>query len=120
MGNISTHFNREEFKCKCSYDCDFSVVDIELIRILEEVRQHYGKPVTINSACRCEKHNSEIGGSDKSQHKLGRACDIVVKDVHPDRVFHFIDDRYPTALGLGQYGTFTHLDTRSTKARWNG
>jgi len=122
MGNISTHFSRVEFKCKCEYNCDFSVVDIVLLRLLEEVRTHFEQPVTINSACRCPKHNRDIGGADKSQHTLGRACDIVVKDIPSNDVYDFFDNRYPTQFGLGRYPNngFTHIDTRDNKARWVG
>ena len=119
MGNISTHFDREEFSCKCG--CGFSAVDVELLRLLEEVREHFGKPVHINSGCRCEAHNKAVGGSDGSQHKLARAADIVVEGIHPDKIYAFFDDRYPTQFGLGGYpkSGFTHVDTRSKKARWN-
>lgn len=120
MGKVSTHFNREEFACSCG--CSFAVVDVELLRLLEEVRTHFDKPVTITSGCRCEQHNANVGGSKNSQHKLGRACDIVVKDIHSDKIYAFFDDRYPTQYGLGRYPNngFTHVDTRDTKARWVG
>ena len=92
-------------------------MDIELVEILEKVRKHFGKPVTINSACRCENHNKSVGGGDKSQHKLGRAADIVVKGKTPYQVAEFINQSYPEC-GMGVYDTFTHLDSRRYKARW--
>jgi len=115
MGDISTNFSRKEFACQC--ECGFDTVDTDLLKILEKVRVHFGKPVTINSACRCANHNKNIGGSDKSQHKLGRAADIVVKGKSPDQVAEFIEKAYPDC-GMGVYKTFTHLDSRGTKARW--
>jgi len=81
MGNVSQNFNRSEFACKCG--CGFSTVDVDLIKVLEVVRRRFGKPITINSACRCEDHNKNIGGSYGSKHKQGIAADIVVK--MPDR-----------------------------------
>jgi len=116
MGNISTHFSREEFACKCG--CGFSAVDVELLRLLEEVREHFGKPVHINSACRCETHNKSVGGGERSQHKYARAADIVIDGVHPDKIYAYFDSRYPTQYGLGGYPSFCHIDTRSYKARW--
>ena len=116
MGNISTHFNRKEFECKCG--CKFGAVDVELLRLLEEVREYFGKPVNITSACRCDSHNKKVGGSPKSQHKQARAADIVIKDIHPDKVYAYFDSRYPTQYGMGSYDSFTHIDTRDYKARW--
>ena len=75
----SKYFKRSEFACKCN--CGFDVVDTELLEILEDVREHFGEAVTITSACRCDSHNTKIGGSKGSQHKLGKAADIVVEDV---------------------------------------
>lgn len=115
MMKVSKHFNREEFKCPC---CDFSVVDVELLRLLERVREHFKKPVTINSACRCNEHNINVGGSIGSKHKLGIAADIVVKDIDPKDVYAFLDRHLPNTLGLGNYDTFTHVDVREVKARF--
>ena len=58
MGKISKHFKREEFACKCG--CGFDVVDVELLEVLEELRELCGQPITINSACRCKNHNQSV------------------------------------------------------------
>ncbi len=113
---VSENFDREEFACKCG--CGYAVVDVDLLRLLERVRAHFGKPVKINSACRCENHNKEVGGADGSKHKLGIAADIVVKDVDSSEVYNFIDRHLPGPLGLGSYNSFTHVDVREVKARW--
>lgn len=115
MNKLSKNFSRSEFACKCG--CGFDTVDTELLEILEKVRTHFGKPVTINSACRCENHNESIGGGKNSQHKFGRAADIVVKGIQPSQVVEFIESAYPDC-GLGIYPTFTHIDSRGIKARW--
>ncbi len=109
------HFLRSEFKCFC---CDFDVVDAELLQVLTDVREHFNKPVIINSACRCEAHNKIVGGSSKSQHLLGKASDIVVKGVHSWEVGNYLRVKYPNKYGIGEYDTFTHIDVRKDKARW--
>jgi len=78
------------------------------------------KPITITSACRCETHNRNVGGSEKSKHKLGIAADIQVKDTPPNEVYSYIDGCYPDTLGLGSYNNFTHVDVRHDRARWGG
>ncbi len=77
---LSKHFSRKEFKCKCG-KCDYDTIDAELLVILEDVREHFGKPVIINSGNRCPTHNKNVGGATNSYHVRGRAADIVIKGV---------------------------------------
>lgn len=116
---ISKHFNRSEFSCRCSNCCGFDTVDVQLINYLEAIRVHFNKPVIINSACRCESHNKAIGGALNSQHTKGRAADISVKDVSPKDVQAFANDLIKFG-GVGSYETFTHIDSRGYAARWEG
>lgn len=52
-----------------------------LAKGLERVRAVIGKPIHVNSGYRSPAVNAAIGGSDKSQHKLGLAADIVVPGI---------------------------------------
>jgi len=115
---ISRYFKREEFACGCG--CGFAAVDMQLLMLLGKVRGHFNKPVTITSACRCETHNRNVGGSENSKHKLGIAANIQVKDIPPSEVYNYIDSCYPNTLGLGSYNSFTHVDVREKRARWSG
>ena len=67
-----------------------------------------------------------IKGSKKSQHKLGKAADIVVHSFSPDEVFDIVQNlrRNPMLKGvifqgLGRYDTFTHLDIRNNYTVWD-
>lgn len=113
---LSPNFNRKEFACQCG--CGFDTVDAELVSVLESVREHFNKPVTVNSGARCATHNANIGGKPTSQHLLGRAADIVVKGVKSADVQAFLLFKYPDRYGIGQYENFTHIDTRTGRARW--
>ena len=115
MSDLSPHFSRYEFACKCG--CGQDTVDAKLIAILERVRQHFGAPVTITSGNRCETYNRDIGGARNSQHKISRAADIVVAGVSPATVFAWLDPWHTG--GLGAYRNFTHIDTRANRARWS-
>ena len=115
---ISEHFKRSEFTCGCG--CGLDTVDTGLIYLLELVRARFAVPVTVNSGCRCLGHNDRVGGSAKSQHLIGRAADIVVAGIEPSDVADYLDSVYPNQYGLGRYDTFTHIDSRGTKARWQG
>lgn len=45
--------------------------------ILDPLREAYGKPITVTSGYRCEALNKAVKGSPTSDHKNGRAADIV-------------------------------------------
>ena len=117
--NLSKNFKRSEFACKCG--CGFDTVDTELLRLLENIRNYFNRPVHITSACRCENHNQFVGGSRNSQHKRGRAADIIVQDIEPDDVAMFAET-IMTSGGIGRYSTFTHVDTRTSSGvvGWSG
>lgn len=51
------------------------------LHVLEPVREHFGKPVKINSGFRSATLNIAIGGSSSSQHCQGRAADIEIQGV---------------------------------------
>ena len=116
MGDISKNFSRSEFACKCG--CGFATVDVELIEVLERIRQEFKKPITINSGCRCEAHNKSIGGADGSKHKLGIAADIVISGYSPFAIYQTLNKIYSDKYGIGKYKTFTHIDVRPNKSRW--
>ena len=110
MGDLSRHFDRDEFACKD--DCGFDTVDYALLCILERVREHFNKPVHITSGCRCMAHNERCGGSSRSQHLQGRAADIIVQDTDPDDVADYLES-IMTHGGIGRSNVFTHIDTRT-------
>ena len=113
---MSKYFSRSEFSCNCG--CGFNTVDFELIQMLDGLRENFDKPIHITSGCRCEDYNAKVGGSVNSQHLLGRAADIQVKDIDPAIVYEIADKM--GFGGAGCYATFTHVDTRDGKARWEG
>jgi uncharacterized protein YcbK (DUF882 family) len=114
MGDISVHFDRDEFACSCG--CGFDTVDTLLLEALESIRNEFEKPIKVTSGCRCMAHNRDIGGALNSQHKKGRAADIKVSSVLPSVVADFAED---LGMSVGRYNTFTHIDSRSgPPARW--
>lgn len=116
------YFKKEEFRCKCGKYCNGYPVEPseELVKVLEKIRKYFGKPVIVNSGIRCATHNANVGGANASQHMKGTAADIVVKDISPDRVAKYAETLLPKTGGIGRYKTFTHIDVRSVRARWNG
>ncbi len=112
---VSAHFSRAEFACKCG--CGFCPVDVDLLAALEDVRLHFGAAVTINSGCRCKRHNRREGGSKNSQHCEGLAADFSVAGVDSDIVWRYLLDKYPVEYGIGRYRGRTHIDVNPGPAR---
>jgi len=50
-------------------------------KVLQPVRDHFGKGVKVNSAYRSPESNAAVGGSKSSDHCLGRAADIEIPGV---------------------------------------
>lgn len=111
---ISKNFKLREFSCK---HCGTVKIHPDLVKMVQRVRDYFGRPVIINSGYRCATHNKAVGGASNSQHLYGTAADIVVSGISPAKVADYCES---FAMGLGRYKTFTHIDCRSTKSRWNG
>jgi uncharacterized protein YcbK (DUF882 family) len=115
---LSTNFRVKEFACTDGSDPIF--IDSELVTVLQNIRTHFGKSVTITSAYRTPTKNKAVGGQTYSQHLYGRAADIKVNGVTPKKVAAYAETLLKNKGGIGTYSTFVHIDVRSTKARWKG
>ena len=116
--NVSSNFKVREFACKDGSDVIF--ICPRLVEILQKIRTHFGRTVTINSAYRTLTYNKKVGGATYSQHQYGTAADIVVKGVKPKDVAAYVETLMPNKGGIGIYPNFVHVDVRETKSRWNG
>lgn len=115
---ISKNFRVREFRCQDGSDVVF--IESDLVDILQKIRDHFGKAVTITSAFRTASHNKKVGGATYSQHLYGTAADIKVSGVTASAVADFAETLMPNTGGIGRYSTFTHVDVRKVKSRWNG
>ena len=81
---LSANFAVKEFRCKDGSDPIF--IDDELVTLLQKIRDHFGKSVTITSAYRTAAHNKAVKGATYSQHCYGKAADIRVQGVGVEAV----------------------------------
>jgi zinc D-Ala-D-Ala carboxypeptidase len=62
------------------------------VKVLEPIRAHYRRPVTVNSGFRGKKVNDAVGSSDGSQHRRGEAADIEVDGIPNITLAEYIRD----------------------------
>lgn len=128
---VTPHFALREFRCKdgTPYPVEWIGARLTpLCLLLEEIRRMLGnRSIQVVSGFRTPGYNRKVGGARKSQHVEGRAADIRVVGVLPERVFREVERAYRSGSlerlgGLGLYPSFTHVDVREGKrlAKWIG
>ena len=93
-----------------------SNMDYEFLKLLDVVREKFGKPMKINSGYRTEEHNDKIGGVKNSSHtKIPcKAVDVAISSSADRWKFIKICNEVGiTRIGIGN--TFIHIDTDNEK-----
>lgn len=85
---------------------------------LQRLRTALGKPLLITSAYRSAAHNARVKGATNSQHRLGKAFDVMMTNQDPAAF-----ERAARAAGFTGFGHypksgFMHIDTGPAR-RWN-
>ncbi len=120
---LAPGFKVREFRCRDGSDA--IMIDQTLVVLLQAIREHFNKPITITSGYRTAAHNAAVGGAKSSQHLLGRAADIQVAGVSVEDVASYAEALMPDWGGVGRYPVksgrakgWVHVDTRAKKSRW--
>lgn len=121
----SANFSMSEFNCNDGTPVpeEFYANVQELMNNLEVLREELdGNSIRVNSGYRTPAYNDSVGGASNSQHKYGKAGDIVVANYSPGLVYatieRLINEGKMKQGGVGSYNTFTHYDIRGSRARW--
>jgi len=110
------HFTREEFACKCG--CGFCEPHPDLVAGLDMLRELIGRPVVINSGCRCPNHNRNVGGVVHSYHVVGKAADIICPPMGVDGLAGLAETILCFQVGgIIKEPTWVHVDVRGHKFR---
>lgn len=109
-----SNFKVKEFACNDG--SDEILIDGNLVRYLQRERDLYGS-TTITSGYRTPSYNAKIGGVPNSQHVYGKASDTICKNGSPLEVAMTAEAMGMGGVGL--YSSFTHIDTRDGKSRWD-
>lgn len=117
--NLTANFKVREFKCNDG--SDEILIDLDLVKILQQIRDYFGKSITITSAYRTPTYNKKVGGATGSEHTKGKAADIWISGIDPLTVAQYAQ-YLGTANGIGWYppgyGSFTHIDVGTRKYWW--
>ena len=85
------YFTRAEFRCSCGRCGGFPAEPAEkLVRLADQVREHFGAPALPSSGVRCPEHNKEVGGVWNSYHLAGKALDFRVQGRSAAEVLAFV------------------------------
>ena len=109
---LTPHFCREEFRCCCEgrYCNGFPAeMEINLVVLLEQLRNYFNRPLHITSGVRCPIRNQEVGGIENSRHLVGAAADCYILGVS---VYDLADAAGQIGLGVIIYEDegFCHLE----------
>lgn len=120
---LSENFRAYEFDCRCGR-CTVTKIDTDLVDYLQQIRDHFGVPVSVTSY-RCPDHNAEVPNAAKnSYHTYGMAADTTTKGVEPAEVAKYAESIGVQGIGLYEKAdcgdSFVHIDTRTTKSFWYG
>ena len=80
-------------------------------RVLDPLREWYGKPIYVNSGYRCPELNKAVGGVENSFHVSGCAADIDARSYEENKkLFGYIREYLPfTEVGWEGGGRWIHV-----------
>jgi zinc D-Ala-D-Ala carboxypeptidase len=100
--NLTKNFTLEEMtksETALRYDIDntpneqeISAMKLLAEKVLQPVRDHFGKGVKVNSGFRNQDVNQKVGGSRNSDHTRGQACDIEIPGIPNAELAEWIKD----------------------------
>jgi len=111
------YFKRSEFDCKCG--CGETIVNDELLQLLDDAREFAKIPFVITSGYRCQKHHDDLTRrgyhtSKTSAHLKGLAVDIKCSD-SKSRAIILDALGYVGFKRFGVAKSFIHTDIDSDK-----
>ena len=125
---ISPHFSFDEMICRCG-NCGRADMDPDFMKLLEEIRKAYGRPMRVSSAFRCDDHNGKVStvknGPHTHAYNGSRAAAILVSGARAMELFALAKEVGANGLGVSQKGSpgarVIHIDgvDRPAQAMWS-
>lgn len=92
-------------------------------KVLDPLREKYGKPITVNSGYRCPELNKAVGGSKTSDHMNGFSVDITASSKKENAIlFQIIKDNFDFdqliwEKGNSEYPDWVHVSYNPNRLR---
>lgn len=92
-------------------------------KVLDGLREIYGKPITVNSGYRCPELNKAVGGSKTSDHMNGFSVDITASSKKENAIlFQIIKDNFDFdqliwEKGNSEYPDWVHVSYNPNRLR---
>ena len=116
---VTPNFRAREFDCPGKGCCTETPVSTVTAGYLQQIREHFGKPITGITGYRCPTHNAKVPNASKtSLHTKGRAVDFHIDGIAPAEIAKYAEAI--GVLGIGLYDNFVHIDDRTKKSFWIG
>lgn len=107
-------FEPMEFVCRCVECGGKDAIDLEFVKILDDIRSLYDRPMIVTSGYRCELHPIEKAKRAPGPHNTGRAADFAVFGEDAFDLIEIALSRNIQGIGIKQHGDidgrFIHLD----------
>lgn len=105
------HFRRAEFACKCGTCGGFPAeMEEKLVRLADNVREHFGGLVIVSSGVRCPIHNLAVGGVANSRHLTGKAMDFSVAGKSAGEVLAYVRKLEGVRYAYAIDRSYIHMD----------
>ena len=107
------YWTREEFRCQCGgkYCSGFPAEPSQtLVELLDDVREHFGRPGHRSSGLRCKTWNAIQGGVDTSRHMTGKAMDFRIEGHTAAQVLAYLQQHPSSRYAYDIDGTYVHVD----------
>jgi hypothetical protein len=130
VGTISRNFSWSEFE-RTSHEAELAKMGVRNVintfeirdavislvtKVLQPIRNIWGKPMTVGSGYRCPELNKMVGGVPTSQHQKGEAADISLGNMtevyRMGRLIKTTPEIFREVDQLILYGTFCHISHR--------
>ena len=76
---ITPNFSKSEMSCRCG--CGIYEMEVDFMRMLQELRDQMQGPLRVSSSRRCHLHNDQVSTAKNKKngvHTLGQASDILI------------------------------------------
>lgn len=107
---MTPNFKKAELACKCG--CGMLPAQ-DFMDKVQQLRERFGKSLTVTSAARCPDHNARVSGTGRTgPHTTGRAIDFAILGADALTVLKIALDMGFTGIGVNQKGggRFIHID----------